>query len=188
LKQLAHIVDMGRLFFFVAFAFALILLLFFPIYVELNAHYDMNRRKFAFGVYAYKIFKLLGGYLATYTGGLAVHLTQKKAVLVPYSQMDSERKRFSFIKTFRLKKLITTVETGAEYLFPIAVADKLSQIWLFARGVDKNKVRNNILLSNGDVLQISLNALIYFNLFIVLKNFVIFLKEKIKIWQKKTKN
>lgn len=176
---------MGRLLFFVAFAFALILLLFFPIYVELNAHYDMNRRKFAFGVYAYKIFKLLGGYLATYTGGLALHLTRKKAVLVPYSQMDSERKRFSFIKTFRLKKIITTVETGAEYLFSVAVIDKLSQIWLFTRGVDKNKVRNNILLRNGDVLQVSLHALVYFNLFIVLKNFFIFLKEKIKLYGRK---
>ena len=179
---------MGRLFFFVGGVFALTLLLFFPIYVELNAHYDMNRRKFAFGIYAYRIFKIIGGYLATYTGGIAMHLTQKKAVLVPYSQMDSERKRFSFIKTFRLKKLITTVETGAEYLFPISIMDGISQIYLFVRGVDRKKVRNNILLTDGDVLQISLNALVYFNLYIVLKNFVIFLKEKIKIWQKKTRN
>lgn len=180
MKQLAHIVGMGRLFFFVAAVLGLILLLFFPVYVELNAYYDMNRRKFAFGLYAYKSFKLIGGYIATYTGGIAMHLTRKKAVLVPYSQMDSERKRFSFIRTFRLKKLITTIETGAEYLFPIALIEKTAQIILFVRGIDKNKVKNNLILTDGDVLNISLSALVYFNLFILLKNFIIALKEKLK--------
>ena len=182
MKQLAHIVGMGRLLFFVVMLSGLILLLFFPVYVELNAHYDMNRRKFAFGLYAYKIFKLIGGYIATYTGGIAMHLRKNKAILVPYSQMDSERKRFSFIRTFRLKKLITTIETGAEYLFPIAFIEKTAQIWLFVRGVDENKVRNNLILTDGDVLKISLRALVYFNLFILLKNFIIVLKEKLKVY------
>jgi hypothetical protein len=66
----------------------------------------MNGRKLAFCVRAYRFIKLLGGYIATYKGGLAAHISDKKAVLIPYSDLDNERKRFSVIKTFSLRKLI----------------------------------------------------------------------------------
>ena len=71
---------MGRLFFFVGILFAV---LFFPIYLETDAHYDMNRRKLGFAVYAYKKLPLIGGYVSTYRGGIAFHISEKKAILLP---------------------------------------------------------------------------------------------------------
>lgn len=185
MKQLAHIVDMSGLFFFAVVTVGIAAILFFPIYVEIDAHYDMNRRKFAFGVYAYKTIKIVGGYIATYTGGLAMHLSQKKAVLIPYSQVDSERKKFSFIKTFRLKELVLTAETGAEYLFLSSVVHTILRIFFLIKVGDREKIKNNLWLTDGDVLRLSLNSLLYFNLFMLFKNFLIFLKEKIKIYVRK---
>ena len=105
---------MSRLFFFVLIVLAL---LFFPIYLETDAHYDLNRKKLGFCVYAYKKIPVFGGYVSTYQGGVAFHLSQKRAILLPYNQMESERKKFSLLKTFRLKNFNLTTETGAEYLF-----------------------------------------------------------------------
>ena len=166
----------------------IVLILFFPIVIETDAHFDLNKKKCGFAVYLYKKIKLIGGYAATYQGGLALHVSPKKAILIPYSQMDSERKRFSFIKTCRLIEFTLTTETGAEYLFPVAALHAGLRTYFFIIGGEKENIENNLWLTDGDVLRVSLNFVIFFNLFILLCNFIKFLKEKIKIlWRRKTK-
>ena len=179
---------MGRLFFFLIAALLVAVILFFPIYLETDAHYDMNRKKFAFAVYFYKVIPIIGGYAATYPGGIALHVSQKKAILVPYKQLNSERKRFSIMKTFRLKEFNLTTESGAEYLFITAAAHAFLRTAFFIQGGEKEYIENNLWLTDGDQLRISLNCLLYFNLFILLKSFLKFCKEKIRILcRKKTK-
>ena len=170
-------------FFFVSFlvSLSIIVLLFFPIYVKTDGHYDMNGRKLAFSVSLYKIFKVFGGYIATYKGGLAVHVSSKKAILIPYKDLNNERKRFSVIRTFRLKGLNVTVETGPEYLLHVGSMQILLRIIFFAMGGKKEKIENNVWLTDGDILRISLNFIVRFNLFIILRNFIKYLKEKIKL-------
>lgn len=181
---------MGRLFFiFGIVSLSILALFFFPVYLETNAHYDMNGRKFSFSINAYKLIKLLGGYIATYQGGLALHVSPKKAILIPYSEMNDKRKRFSVIHTFRLKTLIVTAETGAEYLIPVALAQSVFRIYFFAMGGKKEKLENNLWLTDGDTLRVSVNFIIRFNLFIILRNFLKFLKEKIRYYvRQKSKN
>ncbi len=181
---------MGRLFFIIAIIIVgLLFLLFFPIYLETNMHYDMNGKKLAFSVKAYKTVQLVGGYIATYKGGLAAHLSDKKAVLIPYTDLDNERKRFSVFRTFRLKSLVITTETGAEYLLTVALAQAVFRGIFFAMGGKREKIENNLWLSDGDMLRVSVSFLIRFNLFIILRNFIKSIKEKIKILcQTKMKN
>ena len=167
------------MFFFSTAALFLAAILFFPIYLETNAHYDMNRKKFAFSVYLYKHIPIIGGYVATYPGGIALHVSKKKAILVPYKQLNSERKRFSIMKTFRLKEFNLTTESGAEYLFITSAAHALLRTAFFIKGGKKEYIENNLWLTDGDELRISLNCLLYFNLFILLKSFFKFCKEKI---------
>ena len=181
---------MGRLFFFVFFGLlAVLALLFFPIYLQTNAHYDMNRKKFCFSVNAYKKIKLIGGYATTYPGGVALHVSKKKAFLLPYAQINDKRKRFSFIKTFRLKSFVLTTESGAEYLFLTALTQAVLRVFFFVKGGKKEGVENNFWLTDGDVLRVSLESLVYFNLFILLCAFIKFCKEKLReLWHKKMKN
>ena len=132
---------------------------------------------------------MVGGYIATYDGGFALHISPKKAILVPYANLNSERKRFSFMKTFRLITLRLTAETGAEYLLPVAFANSVLRAQFLARGGDRDKIENNLWLTDGDVLRLSLHSVVFFNLYILLCNFLKFLKEKIKIvCQKKRKS
>ena len=182
MKKPAHIDDMGRFFFiFSIIAVSLLILLFFPIYLETDAHYDVNRRKFAFVVYANKILRLLGGYVATYNGGLALHISSDKAILLPYKELDRERKRVSIIRTFRLKSLCITTETGPEYLMQIAAAQEAFQ-WIFLiMGGKQEKLERNLWLTDGDVLRISVTFVIRLNLYMIVRNFIRFMKEKIKV-------
>lgn len=179
---------MGRSLLIFALLSAVTVLLFVPISLKIIAHYDMNRKKFCFVVYLFSVLKIIGGYIATYQGGFAVHITRKKAFLLPYSQINKERKRFSFIRTFQLRAFHITTETGAEYLLPLAWIYTLLNIYFFAKGGNKGKIKNNILLSDGDVLRVSASFLMRFTLLTILKNTFIIIKEKVKaLWLKNMK-
>ena len=160
---------------------SILIALFFPIFFEADIHYDMNRKKFAFNLLFYKWLKILGGYVSPYPGGIALHISPKKAILIPYSKMNSERKRFSFLKTFRLVAFRITTETGVEYLFTVAAVHTAIRAYFLATGKDVEKIEENLWLTDGDILRVSFNTVLYFNLYILLRNFVIFLKEKMKI-------
>ncbi len=169
------------LFIAVCVSLAVFVLLFLPIYLDMNAHYDMNGRKLAFCLRAYKLIKLIGGYIATYKGGLAVHISPKKALLIPYSDLDKERKRVSVMRTFRLKTLNITAETGAEYLLPVSIAQGAFRIYFLASGGKKEKLSNNTWLREGDILRISFHFIVRFNLYMILRNIFIYLKEKFRV-------
>ena len=180
---------MSRLFLRLLFIFfCFIFVLFLPIVIKTDAHYDMNRKKFGFSVFIFGAIKLFGGYIGTYKGGIALHLSRKKAVLIPYSKMNSQRKRFSFIKTFRPVVFRLTTETGAEYLFTTTLTHTFLRGYLQVNGVDARYIENNLWLTNGDVLRVSFRSVLFFNLYILLKNFFKFIKEKCAIlWRKKMK-
>ena len=173
---------MGRSFFWIALvAILLLVLLFFPIVFHSSAHFDVNRKKFAFSVRLYGNIKLIGGYITTYKGGVALHISPKKAILIPYKEMENERKKFSFFKTLRLIAFTLTTETGAEYLFPVALAHIILRVYFFSVGGNKEKIENNLWLTDGDVLRVSSHGVFFFNLFILTVHFFKFLKEKIII-------
>ena len=181
LNQLAHInFDMSKFFFILLTALIMVALLFFPIYLKGDTHYDMNRKKFAFSVYGFGLIKLIGGYASTYKGGIALHVSSNKAILIPYSQMNTKRKKFSILKTFHLKSFDVTTETGAEYLLPIALSQALFRIYYMTRGGSREKYHNHLWITNGDVLRVSLNCTLYFNIFILLCDLFQFIKEKNK--------
>lgn len=97
---------MDRFFFILlGVSLSIILLLFFPIYVKTDGHYDMNGRKLTFSISLYRFFRVFGGYIATYKGGLAMHVSPQKAILIPYKDLNRERKRFSIMRAFHLRKI-----------------------------------------------------------------------------------
>ncbi len=180
---------MSKPFFFLLLTIGFAVILFMPFFLKAVIHYDMNRKKFCFSLYLFHFIKLVGGYIATYKGGLVIHLSDKKAVLLEYGQIEGERQRFSFVQTFHLSAINVTVETGAEYLLPAVACHNAFNGYFMVKGWQRKKIENNLWLSDGDKLRISLSILTWFNLFIILKNLIKFLKEKVQLlWQKKVKN
>ncbi len=179
---------MSRLLFLCVIVIAVIaLLLFFPIILENSLHVDLNQKKVGVSIRLYGIVDLLGGYVATYPGGVAIHRKENKATIIPYTQMEQERKRFSFTRLFRVISGSLTTETGAEYLLPIEIvqaAFRFISLWL---GGESTKIKNSIWLTDGDILKISLRVVSYFNGFMLMRAFVNFIKEKIDLWTRKNK-
>ena len=180
---------MARLFFiFLLIGLSILIFLFFPIYLKADGHYDMNGRKLAFSIAIYKFFRVLGGYIATYQGGLAIHISPQKAILIAYKDLDRERKRFSIMRTFRLNKIQITMETGPEYLLPSSAIQATFRLIFFILGGKKEKIENNAWLTDGDVLRITMNISLRFNIFLLLRRLMITIKERIKqLWRKNIK-
>ena len=171
---------MGRFFLYaVAILAGLLFILFTPIVFETDIHFDVNRKKFIFVLYLYGKLKLIGGYAETYQGGIALHISERKAILMPYKEMDAERKRFSFVKTFMPLAFTLTTESGAEYLLPVALAHAILRTYFFVVGGEKERIENNLWLTDGDVLRVSLHSVLFFNVYILLCNLFKFLKGKV---------
>ena len=165
-----------------------ITLLFFPVYLQVNTHFDLNKKRLVFSLYAYRKIKIIGGYIKTYSGGIALHISDKKAILIEYKEMDGERKKFKFTKAFKLRKLALTTETGAEYLLGVFALQTAFCAFLNRFESRRGKIHAHIWLTDGDVLRLTAQLQVYFNLYVLLKEFLTFIKEQIKIlWKKKAK-
>lgn len=147
------------------------LLLFFPVYVDVYAHTDINRKIFSFSVCLYRRVKVYGGYISAYPGGLAVHTSKKKAKLFPYSGMKKERERQrKFYRAAKWKELYFSLETGAEYLLSSLLVSQIASVVFFARG--ERKEGGEIRLSNGDTLRAFVRARFFLNGYTLIKTFL----------------
>ena len=86
------------------------------------------------------------------------------------------------MKTFSLRKLEITTETGVEYLLKVAFAQVIFRILFFILQGKKENLDNNVWLREGDVLRISIHVVLRINLYLLLRNFIKNIKEKIKYY------
>ncbi len=97
--------------FFVWGSFLGAVFFFFPIFVYVDLYTDVgaNKAYFAFNLFFLRIF---GGYGELRREGVAVHLTKKFALLIPYSKIfDPHRKRV-LAKSLRLMSFRGVLEIG----------------------------------------------------------------------------
>ena len=178
----AHIEDMDRFFFILlTVCIGFLALLFLPIYIHSDLYYDVNGRKCAFSVTAYRFLPIIGGYIATYNGGLAFHISKKKAILLPYNDMKQEQKKISVLRTFRLKTLAINIETGAEYFLYTMLAQRVFTAYFLLQGGKKEKLKHSLWLTDGNALRISLHCVLRLNGYIILRNVFVYLKEKFQV-------
>ena len=178
---------MGGLFLFTKLFSILMIILFFPIFISGSIHLDFKRRKYAFCLKLYEKIRIFGGYATLYTEGIALHVTNKKAVLLPYKDINAKRKNFSFIKTFELISIKTIVESPAEGLLPITLFRSLFDILKnFLPNLKQCSISSWI--SEKDTVTINSQCTLFFNNFILLVDLLQFLWRKIKqLWQEKPK-
>lgn len=178
---------MGRLFLFTKIFSIFLIALFFPIFLSGNLHLDFRRKKYAFCLKLYEKIRVFGGYATLYSEGIALHVSDKNAILIPYNEVNSKRKKFSFVKTFKLVSMRANVEAPLEggillnlfrYVFDIA---KKFDYRL-------NKCDFQVWISEKENLKISAKCTLFFNNFILLIDLLEFLWGKINgLWQEKAK-
>lgn len=166
----------------------------FPIFVYVDGYTDAKENKFWFSVSLYRFFRVFGGYIQVKKEGLIIHLTKKKAVLVPYAQMADTRQKFEITKGFQLWRYHQIVETGgANSPAGILIAASLQAVSSAVFSVLKTahpflSLRHNTLLTEKTELKISLQLATVFNGLVLTIAIVKKLLEAILNWIKEKKS
>ena len=176
---------MGGLFFYIFVGS--ILILFIPLSMNFDYYYDVIKAKIVVRLTIIKIIKIFGGYVTFYDKGFALHKNEKTAVLLPFNEMDNERKRFSFIKTFKFKKIQTNIQCGVDYFFTFDFIRKVIEI---LKNFNQELVESNVSLEiiENHSLKIAGRCVFCFNLYILLTDFIVYIVgEMKKRWGLRTK-
>ncbi len=175
-------------------AFINMLLLFFPIFLSLDIYTDIKDNKIYFALYHFKFLKFFGGYIVLHKDGIAIHITEKKAFFVKYSDMKNERKKFEITAGFQLYTLRTSLELGDEDyptagLYVAIITQIISQTvypFFTNRKNFLNLKNGTLLLRGGQGVKATLHLVTVFNqLTVIIAVIKIILEAIINLWQKK---
>ncbi len=162
---------MGEL--FVYSLFFGVLFFFFPVFVYVDGYVDAAENKAWFALCLFRRLKVYGGYGELRKGGVALHLTDKKAVFLPYGTMPDTRKKFEITKGFQLWRYHQIVEvSGAEQLYGVLLAASLQSAASAAFSVLKTRhpfvsLKSNVLLTEEAALKVTVQFATVFNWFLL---------------------
>lgn len=183
---------MGELLVYSAFFGTLLFLL--PLFVYVDAYADAAENKCWFSISLFKYLRVFGGYAQVKTEGLVFHLTEKKAVILPYKELAPMRKRFEVTKGFQVYRFHQILESGGEGS-PVGVmlAAALQVLGGQVCSVLHTRhpflsLKNGILLTENASFKLSLQAVTIFNGLILSVAFGKKLLEAIINWNKKRKS
>lgn len=138
-----------------------LLLLFLPIVVSIDCHFDLSARRLFFGARLYGRLLLAGGYVQPRKQEVAIHLSEKKALLLPYGQMIASRPNFKLLHGIRVTSVCGVVETGPVSIAALMFAAVLRSASSAAGAILKRKgcrIRNDVLISETDRFLITLRG------------------------------
>lgn len=158
----------------IAFLISVFLLL-FPIFLTVNVYLDLGKKRMWFSLYVLHGIKIYGGYVTLYEQGIAFHLTEKKAVLLPFKEFINAPNKFKITRGFSVLACNHVVEVGTELdenvLIATAALRLLSDFFgvYLMRKKQCDAYRGDIFLRLGwNNFRVSLRALLAFNLLLVL--------------------
>ncbi len=158
----------------------------FPIFVSAYLYGDKDSGKVGFALYLFGAVRLLSGYAAPCKGGIAFHLTEKKAVIMPYSELLGIGKKFEVTKGFSVCNYRHCIEIGGAENMAGALAAAMSLrkltdiVFMFARGKKDLRMEGDILVDmNRGGFRAAVKVVISFNLLIVTIAAVKIIMEKI---------
>lgn len=183
---------MGEFFVYSFFAGAVLLL--FPVFLYADIYADLTENRAWFCISLFHKIKLFGGYAQVKAEGFVFHLTKRKAVLLPFSELSAARKRFEITKGFQLWRFHQIVETdGANQPKGVMIAALLCLATGTAFSVLHEKhaflsLKSRALLHNEPCLKISLRAAMVMNGLVLAIALAKKLLEGVIEWTKKRKS
>ena len=161
----------------------IVLLLIFPIYISIDLYFDVVSGKIGCQISLYERIKLLGGYFMPCAGGFALHVSDKKAELFTYEQIEAGRKQISFVNGVRLTSIRWIAEISPEYLLGVWAVDNLFKTLFFFRN-EKPIMESEIYL-NESGFRVFGRVCLRFNLLAILLGAVEYLYRRVKECRKK---
>lgn len=158
-----------------------------PLNISINVAVIKKHRKIFFGIYLYGVIKILGGYIEKIPEGLAIHYTNKKAVIIRLNALIGARKNIKPFMDYHFVKFKTLTESG--------IGESMASLYtVLIINFINNNVSANILtekkpylsIDNGfmlyekeDIFNLFLKSNVYLNLVMIISSFIKILTEKI---------
>ena len=176
-------------FFFVVFAIiALIAATFIPVYLHTTFYYELGNKKTGFCIELYGKIKLIGGYATTCPGGMALHVSDKKAFVFSYRQMDDGRKKFSSKNGISMKNISVLLHCSPEYYVQLSTIESIIKtIGLFVKEKDTHLQGKTLAISENTIRlygKIVVKIAVYAQIIALIR----YLIGRMKAWGEKVKN
>ena len=146
-----------------------------PLRLHLDIYFDVSSGKVGAILRLFSKIKLLGGYITPCAGGCAWHISEKRAILFTYRQMQEGRRQFLEKSSVQLTKVQTLFEIGAEYLFFVKIVENLIKyLHFFSRPLQAYE--SKIVLKSGDCFRLFLRLefrwMLLQQIFFMIKNLI----------------
>ncbi len=155
-----------------------VLLLIIPIYISIDLYFDVVSGKIGCRVSLYETIKLLGGYFTPCAGGFALHVSNKKAKLFTYQQIEAGRRQLSFESGLKVTSIRWIAEIDPEYLFGVwAVENIIKTIFFFKH---RKTILESVMYLRESGFRVFSRTTLCFTLFSSLVGFVKYLYRRVK--------
>ncbi len=155
--------------FFIYGTFFGLLLLFVPVFVYVDFYADARGNKLWFSVSLYRFLRVFGGYGELRKDGIAVHLTKKFALFLPYDDIIKKRRKFKITKGFQLWRLHQIIEIGGVgKIYAVLVAAAIEGAFGSVYGFVRTRypfvsLKNSAIFSEEPCLKVTNQTAVAFN-------------------------
>ena len=115
---------MGSFLFLVIAMFLLLV----PIFLQVSLFFDAKNEKIGCVLRLYGVFPLVGGYLTLCKGGVAWHISEKRAKLILRKPKKKKARKKSAVKLFKIQKIKCVWEVDPMYLLPALSIDNVAKL------------------------------------------------------------
>lgn len=163
------------------------ILLTFPLFVKFDVCYIKTKNKMFYKISLFNVIKILKGYVELIKEGIVIHLTKRKAIIIPYKNIVGIRKKFKPLKDYHFIKLNSILEIGfkddlVNSFFVGNVNNFIFEFvnWFFYHKKPYVNLKNKTLLFENDKrLNYFLELTVVFNMLMILVSGIKILMEKI---------
>lgn len=173
-------------------------LLIFPLFLSVNALFLSDLKKAYAGIYLFGFIKIIGGYAEKIEEGVALHVSDKKAFIIPFASLSGAREKIKPFMDYHFISVTTVTELGSNdnLITPLSAAFIASFVesiiaWYFSLKKPYLKLDNRFNVYAGKkTFNLYFKALFVFNAITVISSIIKILTEKTfyAIKQRKSKN
>lgn len=165
--------------------FIIVCIMIMPLNISVNVAVVKKYRKIFFGIYLYGAIKIFGGYIEKISEGLAIHYTNKKAIIIRSKDLIGARKSIKPFMDYHFVKFKTLTETGVgetvTHLYALLIINFINNAT--AKILNKKKPYLTIdngfnLYANEDIFNLFLKSNVYLNLVMIVSSIIKVLTEK----------
>ena len=168
------------------FVFILVFLYILPVFIRFDLLFDKNIKKLFISCYFFGFIKILSGYFTLEEQYIALHLSEKKAVLLEPYDVFKKGKSYKAFKGFEIYSVKFCLETGeniSEMMVKILVSYKLIADYLFSYYLYKKNfatTRNEIIINEQtDIVRLISSIKAIFNIHVIITMIIKKIMEKI---------